>query len=628
MTESNGVSGTPASESTPLNGNATTGGYGSSDQGGLGNIRRDFEDAINEEEPGTLFYDILLKRPIAVLMALCLFALLALAVSSVRAIDTQELVNLARSITEIEPTGVELLDINDSKIVLETRADIVLDYTKLGQGWTYPIVTSLGRKLGFVDATLDGPVQIRTKDANSSEWDYLISLYCDDPVRIQLNLDSETPQSIKVKSYLSDVGRTNVIRGLVHRALKNEPLDMKAEGAVVVSKYGLNYKVGFTLTERIQIPPKMTDDFAQLAKVEVVQEHTDTAVIKALANATMDATPMINAHFPSFNWIIKIPGCTEDELEVACTGSNEEFDINSETSEIEVYVGSKIKGLPANIIDSCYHQNKAGLGSSMKENDDFNSIKSPLDRWISSYFIGRDTVFYVEGMPTDDQPQILNDLLTGYEIPYYVYEVNKYQKMIQNVSIEDVKFDTGNLFHPDDNTNGLLKNPLRAPFDGLPFDGVPKTPFSGGLLDGANGREMIFSGQARVDVVLPQFLDMTKARTAVVVKGIRGTIQMFKEYGGSDATRRAHFGQIIADEWIETFTFSTKKGYKIEAFFDKLPMDITDSEVFTRVSNEVLWNGHSEIVYDAVVDVDFEVLSESFITQKIHITGKTDMRAR
>lgn len=626
MVEGNAVSGAPASESTPLSRNANIEDYGSSDHGRVGNIRRDFEDAINEEEPDTKFYDILVKRPIAVIMALCLFALLALTISSVRAFDTGKLVNMARDITEINPVSIELLEISHSKIVVESEADIVLDYTKLGQGWTYPIVTSLGRKLGFADAILDGPVRIMTKDANDSDWDYLISLHCDEPVRIRLDLDSTTSQSIKVKSYLSDVGRTDVVRGLVHRALKNRPLDMKAEGAVVVSRYGIDYKIRFTLTEQIQIPPKTTDDFAQLAKVEVVQQRENSAVIRALANATIDSTSMINAHFPSFDWLIKIPGCSEDTLEIACTGSNEEFDINSETSEIEVYVGSKIKGLPANIIESCYHQNLK-LGTNMKGNDDRRSMKSPLDRWISSYFIGRDTVFYVEGKANESQPKILNDLLTGYDIPYYVYEANGYHKMIENVSIEDVRFDTGKLFHPIEHSsvqpNDVLKNPLR-----IPFDGIPSTPFDGGLLDGSKKKEMVFSGQAQVDVVLPQFLDMTEARTAVVVKGIRGTIQLFKEYDGSDATRRVHFAQIIADDWIDTLTFSTSDGYKIKAFFDKLPMDVTDSETFTRVSNEVLWNGHSEIVYDAVVDVDFEVLSESFITQQIHITGQTDMRAR
>lgn len=564
-----------ANERTPLIGQSSD-----SNLSGLERVERDFSEALEEEAPGTTFFDLLLKRPVTVMVAFSLFALFLLIVSSLESFRSSEFTGMAMRAVEINPIRMRVVRIGNSEIDVETETEFKLDYSEFGNGTLSSVVQTVGDKLSFVTVSLDGPLTVYSKsiygDEGTGDWKHLLSARIQQ--QYEIKLQDGVSQEFTVASLVSDVGRSDILAELVKRSLRNEQIALMAEGTAIVSKFGLELRLPFQYIRNFTLPKRTTDEFAQISKVIVEAEGANGLRLTALANASIGEFP-VTAMVPEFKWRIKIAGC-EDKNGVltnqdVCEGESLPFEIEQGDDDVNIYFQATFEKIPESLVVTC--------GTP--------SLKSPLDRFIESYLAGKQTTFYVEGLTDTHQPAILNDLLCGYDIPYTVFGKEATEKLIRSIQLEEVRF--------GDRYNRFDKETIA------------------------------FSGRALVDVVLPRFMEL-KTKSAIFVTGVRGTIQLFN-------SGHVHFGQILAykieegepDEsfWLQTITLANGLGYKISCFFDNLPMEVTDHEALAGVSREIIMRGHSAISYDAIVDVRFKTVIGEFVTRRVRIKGKTEMYA-
>ena len=538
---------------------------------GVQDIQHQFEDALQEEAPGTTFYDILIKRPGAVIVALSLFALLICGASWISALRDPALLDKFLKVPDIKPLGAKLLEIHRHEIDTVARVGIVMDYTNLGNGSMRSIAETLGVKLGTLGLRVDNYISVSAfVEENSEEdedskgvWKHVIQLEVPDEYNIDLHPNSY--QEIEFKGIFTEAGQSNTLGYIANRILTNQLVTFKAAGTAIASKYGLSFRLPFTIQNEFNMPEKTSEDLAEISNVEVRATKLHSLNITALMNATIGNFPM-EGEFPELFWEVKIPGCNPNELEVLCQGATLPFELLGEDEVVDVLFSSIVDDFPVNLIEVCDPNKKNSL--------------SPLDTWITSYLAGEMSTFYVHGVEREDQPSIVNELVSGFDIPYSVYGKSPTERLIQSVSLEEVRFGQGL-----------------------------------SVLDVVR-----FNGKAIVDVVLPSFLKM-KSKTSVVVNGVMGNIQLFDE-------KKNHFGQILgSNKWIQTISLAHDDGYKVICFLDNIPMEISDNSVFAGVSRQILIYGEVPIRYDAVLDIKFETSVGSLLVKKVRVKGSTEMRA-
>lgn len=548
---------------------------------GFDRVQRDFQETLEEEAPGTTFLDLLVNRPATTMVAFSLLALFFLIVTSIQSFRSPEFTNMAMRVVQFNPVHMRVLGIIPNEIMVETKTELKLDYSKFSNGSFYfSVACAIGNKLGHITVSLDGPLAVYSKpnvnDSEPEKWKYFISVRIQEQLNIKL--EDGLAQKFTMTSSISDVGRTDLLAELVKQSLKNEPVVLMAKGTAVVSTYGLNFRIPFQYSRILTIPKQTSDEFAQISKVSIDTDGENRLKITALANSTVGEFP-VSAMLPEFKWRVKIAGCEDNHgvltNQDVCDGASLPFDLEEGDEDVNIYFQATLEKIPENLVTTCRAP----------------SLRSPLDRFIESYLAGKLTAFYLEGIPDKSQPTILNDLLCGYDIPYKVFGKEATEKLIRSVQLKEVRFgNQHNKFHQ---------------------------------------KTVTFSGIALADVVLPQFMEL-KTTSAILVTGVRGTIQLFD-------SNRVHFGQILAhkiedgepDEsfWLQTVSLANGEGYKISCFFDNLPMEVTDREALAGVSREMILRGHSAITYDAVVDVRVKSVIGEFAVRSVRIKGNTDMYA-
>lgn len=209
---------------------------------------------------------------------------------------------------------------------------------------------------------------------------------------------------------------------------------------------------------------------------------------------------------------------------------------------------------------------------------------SPLDTFLGNYMHGKNTTVYVRGGKQLSVPGWVGNILSSISVPI-PFPGHSLDSSIKNFSFEDVDF--------------TLPSPFAEP--GSP-DANPKV-----------------SGTILVTATVPSEMNFE-----VNVTNVRATSNVFYH--------KEKFGELNVDEWQPAnSTMVDNKDHGSELMVQSqmvdVPLNITDSDVFSKVVQEVLFgNDHLILNVEASVDVMVDTVLGQLVLKGVPAEGKIPVK--
>lgn len=268
---------------------------------------------------------------------------------------------------------------------------------------------------------------------------------------------------------------------------------------------------------------------------------------------------------PPLGFDIMVPNCVTDDPHIQLAEATTGIVLVEPKSDVEVSVEGVIRELPKPLIQDCP-----------------GSKSSPLDLLLGDYIHGQETTIFVRGSsnPNEGTPEWITQIMSSVTVPV-PFPGRTFDKLIRNFSLEDTHFSL-----PD--------------------------PFAEPGTDEANPR---ISGNIIVIAGLPNEMNFN-----LNVTGVGATADVF--YKGDK------LGELNLKKWQKAEstrvdpTDGEKPMLKIESRVKDVPLNITDSDVFSDVIQELIFGGSSVVLkIQALVDVKVSTVLGDHVIKQLPANG-------
>lgn len=269
---------------------------------------------------------------------------------------------------------------------------------------------------------------------------------------------------------------------------------------------------------------------------------------------------------PSLSFAILLSGCEMGDLVHVATAETSYLLVRPRT-DIGLGVSGVIRTLPKDLITACPQ-----------------SHKSPMDRFLGGYLHGKDTVVYVQGLPSPGSgaPIWLLEFLQSVTLPV-PFPKYTFDNIVKSFSLSHVDF----------------KLPIPDAPPGSP-EASPRLSASIGALirlpDGMN---------------YPLNVKRLKATTDVIYEG-------------------AKFGTLDLRKWIPAESSRSDKKYLlVQAEVEEAPLEVTDYAVFEKVVQRVVHGNGKPLVLgiNGEIDADINTSLGGFVVRNISAAGNITIDA-
>lgn len=563
---------------------------------GYHRMERELGNALTDDSGATLAGAVL-KRPATVTITILILVLLYLVTSFFSSLSSSSLSSEIMCGTKVSHTNTEIRSLYDDAVDFRSSFNFTLSYSKVEGIYQRGMLEYFAPKLRTLKTTY-GPLDVQV--CINKKLYHLCTIHVDSSQPLVIGIIPNISQEIVVDSTLTTLGHPKVVKYVANRILKDDTIEFLVNGTTSISKFGINLSVPFNIKERIGAKGIASLlDSIQILSLTVSANAHPLQLPSASTGLSMKNSIDVGSEiqlsnelqfsgvFPSLNWSVLVPDCY-NKYAVLCNGTNEQLRLGE---TVKATVNSSLTYLPPSLVQSCLLQQE---------------IKSPLDKLISEYLAGSEVQLMIrahnehehhDNIDTelllnegrfdvdkeyyeDEEEDILYRLLAGIDIPITIAGKPDTEKLIQSVIVEDVMFDkTMDAEYP-----------------------------------------VAFSGKSMVNARVPQIIDI-RSDAIVYITGVQGVIQLFDRYN-------RHFAQILAEKWMDAITLpEVGNDYQVLLYFNRLPVDITNTRVFADVSRDLVVSGSSPILYDSVVNLQMRTPIGDLEVKQVHIRGRTRLQS-
>ncbi|CAN6601909.1 hypothetical protein TRVA0_002S00364 [Trichomonascus vanleenenianus] len=382
---------------------------------------------------------------------------------------------------------------------------------------------------------------------------------------MEVNITEHVATRFDFVTTLSEFGSPYVLGTIAERLIAAEPLTFKGVAMIGVRKGPLALgPLPIVVEETVNDSARDGGDMSLQVGDITLRQERRTSRIVVTTEVAAQYNFPVDAEVPEISWLISIPACDADDRIVVA---------QAETSAIHlvpfavsnVSVTSVVDGLPEELKRPCHEYGE----------------RSPLDEFVQNYLDGEDNTVAISGAPeqSDRVPAWLGSILQGIEFKVPLGGNQGGGDLIRDLEFGDFRLE-------------LEMAPLRMPR---------------------------VSAAVRVTIAPPESIHIDQSIDIKVLKA-RGLADLYSQ--------GEKFAQLNIQEWVPCETFKHGDLYKVQFELDKIPVNVTNESVFSRVMREIVFQGSSavrvESLTDAVVSVPKPI--GSFVLTEIPASGDTNLR--
>lgn len=279
-------------------------------------------------------------------------------------------------------------------------------------------------------------------------------------------------------------------------------------------------------------------------------------------NVSFENSYPVSFDIPALDFIVSLPACGNDKAKVA-TAISSPLKVHPR-SDINATISGVIKSIPKEMISVCP-----------------GSDTSPLDHFIGEYMHGKNATIYVSGGEQKVDPNVptwMKELLMSTTLPV-PFPGHTFDNLVRKFGLTDVEFE--------------LPDSMAEP--GTP-DAAPK-----------------LSAKVEAIVKVPKEMNFP-----INVEHLMADANV--SYIGEK------FGELHIKEWVNATSALTKEGdLRVEASVKKVPLDITDYDVFQKVIQKMLWGGKVKLGIAGTTDVKLSTSVGDLVLRGIPASGVIDI---
>ena len=299
-----------------------------------------------------------------------------------------------------------------------------------------------------------------------------------------------------------------------------------------------------------------------------VEDGPEEGSVVADASLTAFNTLPIQLDIPELSFDLLVAGCDIDDLILVADAVTSEIHVEPQ-SEVDAEVKGVIRELSDSLTDACPH-----------------SDSSPLDMLLKSFMHGEPAMIYVRGSsnPDTDTPKWIADILSSVTLPM-PFPGRSLDGLIRNFSLTDVHF--------------TMPDPFAEPGDP---DADPKV-----------------SGNIVVTAGVPA--DMNFGINVTNLKASADVLYKSKPMGELHLNKWQHANSTRIEGKGDEATL------RIESRVEDVPLNITDSDVFSDVLQALLFGDDTvELGIDAGVDIKVVTALGKLILKDVPAEGKIPVK--
>ncbi|KAM0258269.1 hypothetical protein ACHAQJ_003911 [Trichoderma viride] len=474
----------------------------------------------------------------------------------------------AETAAVLEPTGLSLESLTPDSVRARIQANFKLDGSR--------VQDDTARRLGRLATSIIRKLDTEETNVNVHLPNYgnaLLGSAVVPPLSINL-VDGQTT----VLDFVADLspGDAESLRQIV-----NDWLDGKLQQVKVTGSAALRIKAGILplgthdvvesmVFEAKQIPSLPEYNIDRLNIHDVPVGDGGRMAVGANASIIVYNDYPVGLTVPQLAFDILVPNCDPSESYIMlATAITQPIDVEPHAN-VTVDANGVINDLPEELTQACPL-----------------TKMSPLDNFFKHYMNGEDAQVFVRGQNSDksDVPEWIRSFLNSVTVPIS-FPGSSFDDAIRNLSLTDVDF--------------KLPSPFADPND----------PDSKARV----------SGTVQVLAVLPSELNVD-----ISVNSLRASGDVF--YGGKK------FGELNVQQWQKANSSKTndpedgKAVLEITSRITDVPLDITDSDVFSDVMGELLL-GDKDILLDveSLVDIKVSTVLGDLVLRDVPAKGKIPVK--
>ncbi|KAL7923011.1 hypothetical protein ACQKWADRAFT_290963 [Trichoderma austrokoningii] len=472
----------------------------------------------------------------------------------------------AETAAVIEPTGLSLESLTPDSVRVRIQANFKLDGARV-QDNTARRLGRLATSIVKILDTEETNVSVRLPNYDNA----LLGSAVVPPLTINL-VDAQTT----VLDFVADLspGDAESLRQIV-----NDWLDGKLEQVKVTGSAALRIKTGILplgthdvvesmVFEAKEIPSLPEYSIGRLNIHDVPVSGGGQMAVGANASIVAYNDYPIGLTVPKLAFDILVPNCDPSESPIMiATATTQPIDVEPHAN-VTVDATGVINDLSEELTQACPL-----------------TKMSPLDNFFKHYMNGEDAQVYVRGQNSDesDVPEWIRSFLSSITVPIS-FPGSSFDDAIRNLSLTDVDF--------------KLPSPFADPND----------PDSKARV----------SGTIQVLAVLPSELNVD-----ISVNSLRASGNIF--YEGKK------FGELNVQQWQKANSTKMNEGgqaeLEITSRITNVPLDITDSDVFSDVMGQLLL-GDEDLLLDveSLVDIKVSTVLGDLVLRDVPAKGKIPVK--
>lgn len=461
-----------------------------------------------------------------------------------------------------EPTSLSIASFTATGVVAHVQGMFTMDASRVG---SKPV-----RDLGRFGTWIAREVETKSTDVKVSFPEYgspLVGTAEVPPIRVSIRNGHQT--AVDFETTLRS-GSKDAIRRVAEDWVKGKLGQLRVLGEADVSvRSGLitlpAQKVAQSIVfESGEIPEMPAFDILKLNVHEQDLPHEKRGLVADAAIKVVNDYP-VDVEVPPLGFELLVPGCTPSDSNILLADADT---INLHVlprHDVVVNATGLIRRFPKEAVTACP-----------------GSHKSPLDVFLGGYLHGEESTVYVRGStsPSGDTPKWIVDLMSDITVPV-PFPGRSFGHLIKNFTMEHVHFDL-----PD-------------------FFAEPDSPES-------NPR---ISAEINALIGLPNEINFD-----IGVDRVRSNADVFYQ--------REKFGELDLHKWHKASAepVESSKNHSdllVKADVKQAPLTITDSDVFTKVVQQMLTGNKGLILtINADVDVDMQTPIGNLVVRKIPAEGE------
>lgn len=508
----------------------------------LREIEADFREELSAQGYKGSLWDLIKASPATMVLILAVFALVVVVGKAFAGLAPELMANAV----QFNVLSVQLNELNESA---EAQVTVLskIDYSAV-QGFSGLLGAWIGGMLSTVKIQFTKPIDIAVRKESQVVH---VATACV-PTDFNVNLGDLSETVTVANCSVSNIGRAETVKYVAHKLMAGEPVEFEVSAVVKQSKWGFVFSVPVSM----KIPFAVEDPEAGLGKIISidVSRRQDNSLV-AQVTSEVEFASVVSGTVPVLAWILKLPGCDEKSITVVDNALSDSFTLVAGDSAFNISMMISLDNLPELLTAPC-----PGKGH-----------KSPLDTWLSRYLDGESNVIYVQG---GSEVPILDDLLSGYDLPLAISGKSLDDKLVDQVAVDHCEIEYGSF------------------------------------------NDVLITANVVVHVKLPGVIHMRRD-LLVAVSSVRGPVYLFDE--------GVRMGGIYIDEWTPTVTVPQPDGFQITLFLDRAPFEVENAAQFAKFSRELLLRGHAPLEFQTLLDLSIQSPVGDVTLQGMYFQGQTEV---